>query len=267
MKNKTAVNFLVKKAESAGMIKILLVFAALLFFLCGSGEKASAQDLLILKSGKELKVNIIEESPDIVKYREFDNPTGPLFSIGKDKVASIQYKKGSKETVQPQAKEKENIISAGKVTPEQPGAFKPLTYKKRMVKEDGRTLSVRQVKTLMEEYPVALKKYESGKFLGKASNGCAFGVIIVSFAATLKANSIPTKFKTNAEVQSEKMKILVPALAIDGVLLITGIVLASIGRHNIHSAVTIYNSSANKPVTYKLDVGLQDHGVGLALRF
>jgi hypothetical protein len=267
MKNKTSVNLLAKKAKFAGRIKILLVVASFLFFLCTTGEKASAQDLLILKSGKELKVNIIEESSAIVKYREFDNPTGPLFSIGKDKVASIQYKKVSKETVQTQAKEKENVVSAGKETTVQSSGFKPLTYSKMVVKEEGKPLSVRQVKTLMEEYPDALKKYESGKFLGKASNGCAFGVIIVSFAATMKANSISTKFKTDAEVQSEKMRILVPALAFDGVLIITGIVLASVGRHNIHSAVTIYNSAAGKPVTYKLNVGLQDHGVGLALRF
>jgi hypothetical protein len=267
MKNNTAVNFLLKKSESAGTIKILLVIAAFLFFLCGLSEKASAQDLLILKSGKEIKVSIVEETTDIVKYREFENPTGPLFSIGKDKVASIQYKKGNKEALQNQAKEKENIISAGKETTVQSSAFKPLTYRKMVVKEDGNALSVRQVKTLLEEYPVALKKYETGKFLGKASNGCAFGVIIVSFAATLKANSISTKFKTNAEVQSEKMTILVPALAIDGVLIVTGIVMASIGRHNIRSAIAIYNSAANKPVTYKLNLGLQDHGIGFALRF
>jgi len=69
------------------------------------------------------------------------------------------------------------------------------------------------------------------------------------------------------EVQSEKMKIGYPAFAIDGAFIIAGIVMASIGRHNIHSAVTIYNSAAGKPVTYKLNLGLQDHGVGLALRF
>jgi hypothetical protein len=262
MKNITAVNFLVNKAKSTGTIKILLVFAAFLFFLCGPGEKANAQDLLILKSGKELKVNIVEETSAIVKYREFENPTGPLFSIGKDKVASIQYKKGSKEAQQTQAKEKENIVSAGKEKTAQSGAFKPLTYKKMIVKEGGVALSVRQVKTLLEEYPVALKKYETGKFLGRASNACAFGVIIVSFAATLKMNKMDTPSE-----KDQKMRIGYTALGIDGVLLITGIILASTGRHDIRSAVTIYNSAAGKPVTYKLNMGLQDHGVGLALRF
>jgi len=259
MKNKTAAYFLWKKVEFSGAVRIITINTAFLFFLFASGKTAFAQDLLILKSGKEIKVNIIEESSTIVKYREFENPTGPLFSIGKDKVASIQYKKGSKEAMQNKAKEKENIISAGKEVAVQSGAFKPLTYKKRQVKADGKVLSVRQVKTLMEDYPDALKKYESGKFLGRASNGCAFGVIIVSFAATQMMNK--------KEVQSEKMKIGYPAFAIDGAFIIAGIVMASIGRHNIHSAVTIYNSAAGKPVTYKLNLGLQDHGVGLALRF
>ena len=267
MKNKTSVNLLAKKIKYAVTIKILFVVATFSFFLCATSEKASAQDLLILKSGKELKVNIIEETSTIVKYREVENPTGPLFSIGKDKVASIQYKKGSKEALPNQTKEKENIIPAGKETIVQSSAFKPLTYKKMIVKEGGVALSVRQVKTLLEEYPVALKKYETGKFLGKASNGCAFGVIIVSFAGTLMANKVPTDMKTDAEVHAEKMNILVPALAVDGVLLITGIILASTGRHDIRSAVTIYNSAAGKPITYKLNMGLQDHGVGIALRF
>ena len=267
MKNKNVVTFYVNENKSAGTGKILLIAAIFLFLLFGSGGKAAAQDLLILKSGKELKVNIIEETSVIVKYREFENPTGPLFSIGKDKVASIQYKKGSKEVQQNQAKEKENIVPGGKEATVQSSGFKPLTYRKMIVSEDGKPLSVRQVKTLMEEYPVALKKYETGKFLGRASNGCAFGVIIVSFAGTLKANSISTKNKTDKVVQKEKMDILVPALAVDGVLLITGIILASTGRHDIRSAITIYNSAAGKPVTYKLNMGVQDHGVGLALRF
>jgi hypothetical protein len=239
--------------------KAIPVIVMSLFLLSGSGGSALAQDMLILKSGKEIKANIIEESTDIVKYREYENPEGPLYSIGKDKVASIQYKNRSKGVQENQAKGKENIISAGKETPVQSNAFQPLTYKKRQVKADGKVLSVRQVKNLMEDYPDALRKYETGKTLGRASNGCALGVMVVSFVATQMMNK--------KEVQSEKMKIGYPAFAMDGALIIAGIVMASIGRHNIRSAVTIYNSAAGKPVTYKLNLGLQEHGIGLALRY
>src|SRR5665647_2411475 len=96
MKNITAANIPGRNKDLSGVSKAIL---AIVFFLfCGFIESTFAQDIIILKSGKELKANIIEESTDIIKYREYENPTGPLYSVTKDKVASVKYKKGSKDT-------------------------------------------------------------------------------------------------------------------------------------------------------------------------
>jgi hypothetical protein len=257
MKNITAANIPGRSKDLSGVSKAIL---AIVFFLfCGFIESTFAQDIIILKSGKELKVNIIEESTDIVKYREFNNPAGPLYSIGKDKVASLQYKKGTRDAQGNQPKAKENVVSPGIEPPVQSGALQQLTAKKRYVYLEQRKLSVRQVKDLMDDHPEALRLYVSGKALGNASNACAYGVMIVSFGASGIVNK--------QEETSDKMRIGYTALAIDGVLILSGIVLASVARHHIRNSVTIYNSEAGKPVTYKVDFGLQDHGIGVALKF
>jgi hypothetical protein len=237
-------------------IKTVRIIAAILILLAGYGFTASAQDLLKLKSGKELKVKIIEEGTDIIKYREFENPTGPLYSISRDKVAEIRYKKGSKDQ-QPKTNVVEKSASAESAT--QKGDSSLLTFKKRAVYVDGNPKNSKYIKMLMEDYPEALSKYESGKRMYSASTTCVFAVLITSFITSGIANG--------QDNESDKKTILGIGLGIDGVFLITGIILASKGKHNIKSSIEIYNSSVRKPITYRLDLGLQDHGIGMSLKF
>lgn len=253
MKNKTESCHLAGKDLFAGSIKTLTVLIVILF--CGFCESAFAQDLLILKSGKELKVNIIEENENIVKYREYENPTGPLYQVAKDKVASIKYKKG-----QPQQAVNQEAVAPAAVVPALQGTeSQQLTVKKRYVMLNGKALPNKAVKTLMEDNPEALGNYVSGKKLCSASNGCAYGVIITSLIFTSIAN--------NKEDDAERMKAGTTGLVIDGVFVVSAIIMASVGKSRIRHSVELYNSSLNKPVTYKLDFGLQENGMGLALRF
>lgn len=227
----------------------LIVF--LLIFV--SAGDVLAQDLLVLKSGKELKVTIIEETDNIVKYREYENPTGPLFSVAKDKVASIKYKKG-----RPQPPEKTGNVSVT-VPSVQPVSTPQLTAKKRYVLLDGKPQSNKAVKTIMEDNPEALRLYDSGKRLLKTSNGCLYGCIFSGLIANIAING--------AKDNDARMKASVTGLAISGSLFIAAIVTVSAGKSKIRKSVDLYNSSLNKPVSYKLDFGLQENGIGLALRF
>lgn len=233
-----------------------VAFFLLSILFCLSGKSALAQDQLILKSGKEMKVNIIEESSDFVKYREIDNPSGPLYSISKDKVSSIKYKKGPRDTKNNDIKETDTQKSTVSVVQT---TSQLLTVKKRHVYLNGKIQSSRNVKTIMEDYPEAVRLYESGLKKCNISNGCAASVVLVSFVTSQIANG--------KKEQKDVIRISVIGLGIDGALMITGIILAVNGKHNIRSSVSLYNSAITKPVSYKLDFGLQDHGVGFALKF
>lgn len=200
-----------------------------------------------------MKVTVIEDNDVIVKYREYENPTGPLYSVAKDKVASIKYKKGQ---LQPPEKEK-NISAAAPVI--QPASSSGLTAKKRYVLLDGKPQSNKAVKTIMEDNPEALRFYESGKRLLRTSNGCIYGCIFSGLIANIAINS--------SKDEEGSRKASITGLTISGSLFIAAIVTVSAGKSKIRKSVEIYNSSLNKPVSYKLDFGLQENGIGLAVRF
>jgi hypothetical protein len=58
----------------------------------------SAGDLLFLRNGQSLSVVILEITPEIVKYKDFDNPAGPVYSIYKSEVKQIILQNGKVET-------------------------------------------------------------------------------------------------------------------------------------------------------------------------
>jgi hypothetical protein len=241
------------------MYKTLIVFRVCLIcllVLSGSVSTTYAQDLLILKSGKELKVSIVEDGTDIIKYREFGDPSGPLYTVAKANVASIRYEKGSKMTQETKpgdpGKAASSALSDGSKTP-------ALTAKKKNVFLDGVMQAPRSVRLIMEDQPEAFELYQSGRKLYRLSNSCAFGVIITSFIVSQSVNK--------KETSEEKIKAGIPGLVIDGGFIVAAIIMSSAGKSKIRSSVDMYNSSLNKPVSYKLDFGLQENGIGLAIKF
>jgi hypothetical protein len=54
-------------------------------------------DLLFLRDGQSLSVVILEITPEIVKYKDFDNPAGPVYSIYKSDVKQIILQNGKIE--------------------------------------------------------------------------------------------------------------------------------------------------------------------------
>jgi hypothetical protein len=239
--------------------RVIRIPSFILILLSLTSLSLYAQDLIKFKSGKELKVSIIEEGTDIIKYREFENPTGPVYSVGRDKVDSIKYKKGNKELLDAKTKEEEKRKADSLVTSLQSIGNHQLTAKKRSIYLDGIEQSPRNVKTIMEDHPEALKYYESGRKMVKASNSCAVGLLVTSIIAVIISD--------RTENESNNRTVGYVMLGIDGGFIIGGIALASIGKKNIKKSVTLYNSPVNKPVTYNLNVGLQDNGIGFSLKF
>lgn len=237
-------------------LKVIRVWSISLLILSGFISTTFAQDMLILKSGKELKVKIVEDGTEIIKYREFEDPSGPLYTIAKSNVASIRYEKGSKITQETKsgepAKAATDALSDGSKTP-------ALTAKKKNVYLDGVMQAPRSVRLIMEDQPEAFELYQSGRKLYRLSNACAYGVIITSFIFSRSVNK--------KETSEEKIRAGIPGLVIDGGFIVAAIIMSATGKSKIRSSVNMYNSSLNKPVTYKLDFGIQENGIGLALRF
>ncbi|WP_258105710.1 hypothetical protein [Marinoscillum sp. MHG1-6] len=91
-------------------MKSLINFIILLLIL--SCSVAQAQDLIVLKEGTTIRSRVMEITPDLIKYKKFDNlETSPLYSIEKDKVEVVKYEDGSEDRFSPEVV-KEEIISS-----------------------------------------------------------------------------------------------------------------------------------------------------------
>jgi len=58
----------------------------------------SAQDILTKMDGTDLQVKVMEISSSEIKYKRFNNPDGPTYSIQLKDVFSVTYENGEKET-------------------------------------------------------------------------------------------------------------------------------------------------------------------------
>ena len=86
-----AVNHLKNRA-----MKTFLFFVAFCVF-CAS---AFAQDVITLRNGDDIHALVQEIGADEVKYKRFDNPSGPNYTLKKSEILIITYANGVRETFQ-----------------------------------------------------------------------------------------------------------------------------------------------------------------------
>ena len=89
----------------------------LMTFLIINAFITNAQDLIILKDGREIHGKVIEITSDKVKYNREDNLSGPVYVQDKNSISEIQYENGTKDvfsTIQVR-----NIETSYVVKPEQ----------------------------------------------------------------------------------------------------------------------------------------------------
>jgi hypothetical protein len=75
----------------------------IIIIVCAS-TKLIAQDKLIFKNGGEVPSIIIEVNADVIKYKRFDNPNGPVYSIPRNEIDRIFYKDGQVDSFIDQSK-------------------------------------------------------------------------------------------------------------------------------------------------------------------
>ena len=63
----------------------------LIFSFCFS------QDIITKKSGEDIQAKVIEVTTSEIKYKKFDNQTGPIFTISTMELLMIRYENGSKD--------------------------------------------------------------------------------------------------------------------------------------------------------------------------
>jgi hypothetical protein len=57
-----------------------------------------AQDVIVTKDAKKINAKVTEINIDDIKYKNFDNQDGPMYTILKSAISSILYQNGTVET-------------------------------------------------------------------------------------------------------------------------------------------------------------------------
>ncbi len=68
-----------------------------LFIAIAASVSATAQDIIVMKNGDIVQSKVQEITPTEIKYKKFSNLNGPLYTIEKATVLSINYENGEKE--------------------------------------------------------------------------------------------------------------------------------------------------------------------------
>jgi hypothetical protein len=69
----------------------------LLFIAISFSTISFSQDLITKKNGEEIKAKILEVTQSEIKYKNFDQQSGPLFTIQKSEIFMIRYENGTKD--------------------------------------------------------------------------------------------------------------------------------------------------------------------------
>ena len=72
------------------MKKILFILVAVI----GFGFAAIAQDVIVTTEGKKIESKVTEVNENDIRYKLFDNPSGPVYFLKKSDIAAILYESG-----------------------------------------------------------------------------------------------------------------------------------------------------------------------------
>ena len=82
-----------RTTEIIGRKRILMFFVCVCFGL----TSVLAQDIITLKNGEDVKAYVQEIGDIDVKYKKFDNPNGPNYTLKKAEILIIRYENGTKD--------------------------------------------------------------------------------------------------------------------------------------------------------------------------
>ena len=94
--------------------KLLVTFC----FLASTIMVMRAQDIITKTNGDEIRAKVTEVDVNEVKYKKFENPSGPTYTIAKSDVFMIKYENGDKDVFK-KSSDSGSAVSGQRTTPNQ----------------------------------------------------------------------------------------------------------------------------------------------------
>ena len=209
---------------------------ALIFFITLT-LNCFAQDYISLKDGTKKTVMVLEITPDVVKYRDFDNQTGALYTIPKTDVTKILFQNGKEEIFTSEVK------------------MNQLEYIGNKVYLNGEKLSGKEVKNMFQGTN-ALPLYNKSKMEKGTGLACSLlGAGLLGWGLGCVSSDI-------IQPQSSSWTQIITGAAILG----SGFYLSFQSSKTMEKAIDTYNKSS-KTDALTFNVGMVGNGLGIQLVF
>ena len=230
-----------------------------LFLLCLAGM-ATAQDVIVRTDNSTVLSKVLEISSTEIKYKKWDNQDGPIYSIDRSEVISINYQNGEVETFSGNTSNQTNTYQqqsqhndAGYMDIYDGGFVGALRF-------NGRNVSDEQARSLLDEqsYQLYLKGVKDQNIRLASLSGSLLGLLTGGIIASTKMEN--------------KRTIAITCLGVSAVSAV--VFLCFDGRDEFKQVASRYNRQHGNPISYsispslmKCDIPESPNYYGLGLTF
>ena len=242
---------------------IFTTITALLF-----GASAFAQDIITLKSGNDIRAVVQEIGVDDVKYKKFDNPNGPSYTLKKSEIFMIKYANGDKDlftdnslpSTTPNSSQQNDNNQPNVQNQEELFITKSMFSGIKVKNSSGVTLLSNEITSTLASVPEALRLYNNGVTLKGVGTG--FGIAGGVFL------SIGFYKIISYDNASDGASNYFPwGWYIGGLLcFIPQAIFISAGNSKIDSAIGVYNASTQRRKSLSFGI-TQSGGIGFTFKF
>ena len=255
-------NFRFNKTENRQTIGVttrqIVLSVCFIVFTCA----CFAQDIIVTRDSKRIEAKVTEINVDVVRYKQFDNQDGPVYSLPKNDILTIVYQNGQVETFElatATPNERNQTTFASTQTTQTPTQTTQAPYQ-----STTRRLSTAETLSIMQtNYPALYSQYNSGRRLkstGWALTGIGIGTFVLGVA-------LGTDGSENGNIEQEDAGVVITAAGI--ILVATGIPILAVGAGKRRRALNAFNNqyySYDQP-TPQFQLNLYPNGMGLAYVF
>ncbi|MDO4881576.1 MAG: hypothetical protein Q3983_09865 [Capnocytophaga sp.] len=224
----------------------------LIVFIVGLlGFSGYAQDVITTKKGEDIQAEVLEVNVKEVRYKKYDNPQSPVYTILKSDILLIRYENGTKDIF--------NEESQNKAT----------AYKYRITSVEGENfvngqrISGGDMKNLLYQDFEAKRLYKKSQGFRAGSIVCSVGSIICSTVGIIMAlDNKPTTDRYGYTTYNYDY--LIPLSGAVG-LSIPALILGKQANKRKAQAVEVYNRNQDARVTVTPVFG--GNTAGVVIRF
>jgi len=201
-------------------------------------------DFILLRDGTRKLVTVLEILPDAVKYRDYDNLNGAVYTINKSDVAKVIFQNGKEETFIPEKN--------------------PLEWVGKSIYLDGNKLSNTEIKKLFQGTN-SLALYNNSTLYKNLGTGFMLVGAAIPLGIGIKILSVGNEGDWNVLGLSkgEYTTIFIAS----GAIIVSGLVFSIQSGIYKKRAVELYNQSSKRKNDLSLNMGLVGNGLGFKITF